>query len=88
MINRLRRHLRHVGLAFGAIAGAAYTAQSAPHMIVTQPHDKLIVGGLLSLVGGAVGWLCGAMAALPFTAAEPRGFDESNGGGQPDEPNP
>jgi len=70
-LNPPSRHVPGLGFIAGAIAGAAYTIQSAPHMVVGAGHDRLLVGALLSALGAAIGWLVGAMASLtsPSTAA-------------------
>ena len=59
----LRRHATPACTVAGAIAGGLYTAQSAPHMVVSAAHDKLIVGFMLAVTGAAIGWLTGCLVA-------------------------
>jgi len=68
-LGALSRRAAGLGLIVGALAGAVYTIQSAPHMIVSADFDKLLVGALLSALGAVIGWLAGAMTALasPWT---------------------
>jgi hypothetical protein len=51
------------------MAGAAYTAGSARHMVVRSPADLVLVGVLLTLVGACLGWLGAALLSL--AAREP-----------------
>lgn len=61
-----RLGLPHVGLAVGVVLGVLYTVQSAPHMTVQNAHDLYIIGALLALLGGCLGWLAGVLLARPL----------------------
>jgi hypothetical protein len=67
----LARHVRAVSALLGAVAAAAYTLQSAPHMVVPGAHDKLTVGVLLTLLGAAIGWTAGCILPIGRDAMPP-----------------
>jgi hypothetical protein len=60
----IARRTRGAGALAGALAGAAYTVESAPHMVVASRYDTLITGILLSALGALVGCLVSAMIVL------------------------
>ncbi len=65
-----RLPLRRAGLGAGVLGAALYTLQSGQHMSVQEPQDLYIVGALLAVLGGCLGWLAGALLRHPLNAAE------------------
>lgn len=55
----------------GAIAGALYTLQSAPHMQGVGSMDLLLVALLLSVLAAGIGWLAGWALIWPIPASGP-----------------
>jgi hypothetical protein len=73
--------LPRAGFLAGMMLGALYTLQSSSHMIVQSPHDPYIIGVLLALIGGLLGWLTGVLLRRPLSAsnqAQSRETGESN----------
>lgn len=76
--------LPRLTLAAGAFGGAAYSAQSARHMIVAGPDDKLLVSALLTALAALVGWLAGLMLVSIVTAQRPTEEDGARAGAAAD----
>jgi hypothetical protein len=55
-----------LGFIGGILGGAAYALDSASHMVLSAQVDLYIVGLMLALLGGAIGWLAGALLRLPL----------------------
>ena len=65
-----RLPLQRAGLGAGVIGAALYTLLSGQHMSVQEPHDLYIVGALLAVFGGFLGWLAGALLRHSLNVAE------------------
>jgi hypothetical protein len=72
-----RASLPRIGLAAGALGGAGYTVESAPHMILPASTDLYLVGLMLTVLGGAAGWLAGAMLGAPLVRSGDRSAAEA-----------
>lgn len=78
--------LSRAGSGAGILVAALYTVLSSSHMTVQSPRDIYIVGALLGVVGGCIGWLAGALLRRPLhagTAAHPSRPGAENHGGTP-----
>jgi hypothetical protein len=77
-----------LGLAAGALAGAAYTLESASHMLLPARTDLYIVGLMLAAIGAAAGWLVGVMVRAPLAGGSGPDKESLPDGGGPVEEAP